>query len=116
MSVILQVSFPWDDDEQSVHAASLAEARRLAARTEFAWKMILRDPDAKISGAIYLFNSRHQAEAWRAELFERRGPGMEARIFEIDEEASRLTRAPLAAGKVEPSAIAIDQLNASNDE
>jgi len=116
MAVILQVSFQWDDDEQSVHATSVAEARRLSARTEFVWKMILRDPETKTSGAVYLFESRQGAQAWRAELFERRGQGIEARIFEIDEEASRLTRAPLAARSAEPPAILVDELNASNDE
>jgi hypothetical protein len=116
MAVILQVSFPWDDDERAVHAASLAEARRLANRTEFAWKLILRDPNTKTSGAIYLFEDRREAEAWRVELFARRGHRIEARIFEIDEEASRLTRAPLAAGVAGPPTIPADQLNASNDE
>ncbi|MFI5014595.1 MAG: YdhR family protein [Hyphomicrobiales bacterium] len=119
MPVILQVSFSWDDEEETVRAASLAQALELAARTEFAWKMILRDPPTKTSGAVYMFADRAKAEAWRAELFERRGRGIEARIFEIDAEASRLTRAPIgdaAEGGAAASALPIEQLNASNDE
>jgi len=118
MPVILQVTFPWDEDESAVRAASLAQARELARRDEFAWKIILRDPQARISGAVYLFADRHRAEAWRAELLARRGPSVEARIFEVDEEASRLTRAPLdmpGAGAT-AEALTIDRLNASNDE
>lgn len=119
MPVILQVCFPWDEDEETVRAASLAQARELAGRSEFAWKMILRDPTTRTSGAIYLFADRAKAETWRAELFERRGRGIEARIFEIDAGASRLTRAPIGNAEepgVEASVLTVDRLNASNDE
>jgi len=118
MPVILQVAFAWDDAEEAVRAASLAQARELSRRREFEWKMILRDPQAKMSGALYLFADRERAEAWRRELFERRGRDIEARIFEIDEEASRLTRAPLVGRRASSGAGTLmpDQLNASNDE
>jgi hypothetical protein len=119
MPVILQVTFPWTEAEEEVRAASLAQARDLAGRTEFLWKIILRDPQAQLSGAVYLFADREKAEAWRADLFARRGRAIEARIFEIDEAASRLTRAPLpeaAALEATARAITVDQLDASNDE
>ncbi len=118
MSVVLQVSFVWDEEEDKVRAASLAQARDLAQRTEFIWKMIIRDPQTRISGAIYLFADRQKAEAWRAELLERRGSSIEARIFEVDEEASRLTRAPLCgeASSAATAGLPVDRLNASNDE
>jgi len=119
MSVILQVAFPWDEEEAKVRAASLAQARELAKRTEFVWKIILRDPQERISGAVYLFADREKAERWRGELLARRGASIEARIFEIDEEASRLTRAPLGEGPAPDAAaraLTVDRLNASNDE
>jgi hypothetical protein len=118
MSIVLQVSFVWDEEEDKVRAASLAQARDLALRTEFIWKMIIRDPQSRISGAVYLFADRQKAEAWRAELLERRGPSIEARIFEVDEEASRLTRAPLCGGasSAATAGLPVDRLNASNDE
>jgi hypothetical protein len=118
MSVILQVAFPWDEDEEAVRAASLAQARELAGRSEFVWKIILRDPQARISGAVYLFADRDKAESWRAELLARRGSSVEVRIFEVDEEASRLTRAPLSGGQpvLAAAALTVDRLNASNDE
>ena len=74
---------------------------------------------SRISGAVYLFADREKAQKWRAELLERRGPSIEARIFEVDEEASRLTRAPLESSTQATAAsvgLPIDQLNASNDE
>ncbi|SEB76083.1 Putative mono-oxygenase ydhR [Rhizobiales bacterium GAS188] len=120
MPVILQVSFVWDEDEEAVRAESLAQAQALARRDEFEWKLILRDAQSKISGAIYLFADRQKAEAWRNDLFERRGRDIEARIFEIDEDASRLTRAPIAPatghGHAAAESMPIDELNASNDE
>ncbi|SED52095.1 Putative mono-oxygenase ydhR [Rhizobiales bacterium GAS191] len=125
MPVILQVSFVWDEDEDAVRAESLAQAQALARRDEFEWKVILRDAPSKISGAIYLFADRQKAEAWRNDLFERRGRDIEARIFEIDEAASRLTRAPIGRAGFAPAtghghaaaeSMPIDELNASNDE
>lgn len=115
MSVILHVLFPWDEDENVVRAASLAQAHELAKRDEFMWKIIIRDPQTRMSGAVYLFADRRKAEAWRAELLTRRGPSVEARIFEIDEEASRLTHAPLDESATTKS-LTVDRLNASNDE
>jgi hypothetical protein len=121
MPVILQVAFVWDEDEDRVRAASLEQARELALRDEFEWKLILRDAQNKISGAVYLFADREKAEAWRSELFARRGRDIEARIFEIDEAASRLTRAPLGnqapgQGSRAVGSLPVDELNASNDE
>ncbi len=117
MSVILQVAFPWDEDEDAVRAASLVQARELMRREEFIWKIILRDPRSRISGAVYLFADRAKAESWRAGLMARRGPSLEARIFEVDEAASLLTRAPLSgAAQGGAQALTIDRVNASNDE
>jgi hypothetical protein len=120
MPVILQVAFVWDEDEDRVRAASLEQARELALRDEFEWKLILRNARSKMSGAIYLFADRQRAEAWRSELLARRGPDIEARIFEIDEAASRLTRAPLGdrtGGRSSATtSLPLDELNASNDE
>ena len=114
MPVVLQVAFRWDEDEAAVHAASVDQARHLAARTEFVWKLILRDPATRTSGAVYLFGDRPGAEAWLDELRARRGRDIEARIFEVDEEASLLTRAPLGLGGT--ASIPVERLNASNDE
>jgi hypothetical protein len=90
--VAMIVTFPWDAPEDEVHKQSLAQAQELATRGEFLSKLILRDPATKTSGAVYIFANRAAAEKWREDLRERRGPDVEARIFEVNEEASNLTR------------------------
>jgi hypothetical protein len=86
------VTFPWDAPEDEVHTQSVAQARELAARGEFLSKLILRDPATKSSGAVYVFANRAAAEKWRDDLRQRRGPDIDARIFEVNEEATKLTR------------------------
>jgi hypothetical protein len=88
--VVMIVTFPWETSEDEVHAQSVAQARELASRGEFLSKLILRDAATKTSGAVYVFANRAAAEKWRDDLRRRRGPDVEARIFEVNEEASRL--------------------------
>jgi Putative mono-oxygenase ydhR len=88
--LVMIVTFPWDAPEE--HRESVAQARELAARGEFLSKLILRDAATKRSGAVYVFADRAAAEKWRDDLRRRRGPDVEARIFEVNEEASKLTR------------------------
>jgi hypothetical protein len=90
--VVMIVTFPWDAPEDEVHTQSVAQARELSSRGEFLSKLILRDPATKTSGAVYVFANRAAAEKWREDLRRRRGPDVEARIFEANEEASKLTR------------------------
>jgi hypothetical protein len=90
--VVMIVTFPWDAPEDEVHAQSVAQARELASRGDFLSKLILRDAATKTSGAVYVFANRAAAEKWRDDLRQRRGPDVEARIFEVNEEASKLTR------------------------
>jgi hypothetical protein len=90
--IAMIVTFPGDAPEDEVHAQSIAQAPELAQRGEFLSKLILRDAATKTSGAVYVFANRAAAEKWRADLRRRRGPDVEARIFEVNEEASRLTR------------------------
>jgi hypothetical protein len=90
--VVMIVTFPWDAPEDEVFTQSVAQARELAARGGFLSKLILRDAATKTSGAVYVFANRAAAETWRDDLRQRRGPGVEARVFEVNEEASKLTR------------------------
>jgi hypothetical protein len=89
---VMIVTFPWDAPEEEVHKQSVAQARELATRGEFLSKLILRDLATKTSAAVYVFANRAAAEKWRADLRQRRGPDLEARIFEVNEEASRIMR------------------------
>src|SRR5947209_900773 len=90
--VVMIVTFPWDAPEDEVRKQSVAQARELAGRGEFLSKLILRDPQTKTSGAVYVFANRAAAERWREDIRRRRGADVDARIFEVNEEASRLTR------------------------
>jgi hypothetical protein len=90
--VAMIVTFPWDAPEDEVHKQSITQARELAARGECLSKLILRDAATKTSGAVYVFANRAAAEKWREDLRRRRGPDVDARIFEVNEEASKLTR------------------------
>jgi hypothetical protein len=90
--VVMIVTFPWDAPEDEVFTQSVAQARELSDRKEFLSKLILRDAATKTSGAVYVFANRAAAEKWREDLRRRRGPDVEACIFEVNEEASKLTR------------------------
>ncbi|MBV8850525.1 MAG: YdhR family protein [Methylobacteriaceae bacterium] len=90
--VVMIVTFKWDAPEDEVHRESVAQAPELARRGAFLSKLILRDAATKTSGAVYVFADRATAERWRYDLRKRRGPDVEARIFEVNEEASALTR------------------------
>ena len=90
--IVMVVTFPWDAPEDEVHRQSVVQAQDLAARGEFLSKLILRDAATKTSGAVYVFASRAAAEKWRDDLRHRRGPDVDARIFEVNEEASQPTR------------------------
>jgi hypothetical protein len=90
--IVMIVTFPWDAPEDEVHKQSVAQARDLATRGEFLSKLILRDAATKTSGAVYVFANRAAAEKWRDDLHRRRRPDVEARIFEVNEEATKLTR------------------------
>ena len=90
--VVMIVTFPWDAPEDEVFTQSVAQARDLAARGDFLSKLILRDPQTKTSGAVYVFANRAAAETWRDDLRRRRGPDVEVCIFEVNEEASKLTQ------------------------
>ena len=91
--VVMIVTFPWDAPEDEVHRESVAQARELSDRKEFLSKLILRDAATKTSGAVYVFANRAAAEKWRDDIRRRRGPEVEVRIFEVDEEASKLANA-----------------------
>src|ERR1700744_3425615 len=90
--IVMIVTFPWDAPEDEGHTQSVVQARELASRGEFLSKLILRDAATKTSGAVYVFADRAVAERWRDDIRRRRGSDVDARIFEVNEEASTLTQ------------------------
>ena len=65
------------------------------------WKIWIDEPEAQLSGGIYLFETRADAEAYLAGPIVQRMKNNQAlseksfRIFEIRDRVSELTRAPL---------------------
>ena len=103
MAVILQINFVNEADEAAVAGMNLSAAPHIAELPGLRWKVFIRDSKTQDGGGIYLFDTREQAEAWLA------GPGVaavrqaptvhsfSAKIFDVLEEPSRITRAPLEA-------------------
>jgi putative monooxygenase ydhR len=103
MAVILQINFVNEADEAAVAGMNLSAAPHIAELLGLRWKIFIRDSRTQDGGGIYLFDTREQAEAWLA------GPGVaavrqaptvhsfSAKIFDVQEEPSRITRAPLEA-------------------
>jgi hypothetical protein len=103
MAVILQINFVNEADEAAVAGMNLSAAPHIAELPGLRWKVFIRDFETRDGGGIYLFDSREQAEAWLAGpavAAVRRAPTVRdfsAKIFDILEEPSRITRAPLEA-------------------
>lgn len=101
MAVVAQVNFPM----QGPWGAEMTEAFRGLAESindepGFLWKVWIEDQAAGLSGGIYLFESRDQAEAYVAMHTERlAGFGISevtVTYSDVNEELSRLNRAHLS--------------------
>jgi Putative mono-oxygenase ydhR len=107
MSVILQVNYTWDVEEDVANRVA-DNAERYNDIPGLQWKLWIRDPDTKTSGGIHLFTDRESARAYFEDVAlpvinNLDGAGdIEWKILGINEEASRLNRtevdvAPLVA-------------------
>lgn len=101
MAVVAQVNFPMDGpwgSEMSEAFRGLAES--INEEPGFLWKVWIEDQAAGLSGGIYLFETRDQAEAYVAMHTERlAGFGIadvSVRYSDVNEELSRLNRAHLS--------------------
>lgn len=101
MAVILQINYVNEADEATVSAMNLTAAPHIAELPGLRWKIFIWNSRTQEGGGIYLFDTRAQAEAWLAspEVAALRQapsvPSFSAKIFDIPEEPSRITRAPL---------------------
>jgi hypothetical protein len=109
MAVILQINFVNVASEEAVAAMNRAAAPHIAELPGLRWKLFIRDRQTREGGGIYLFDTREQAEAWVASpqvAAVRQAPTVSdfsAKIFDVQEEPSRVTRGPLGR-----SAAALD--------
>ncbi|HXB16700.1 MAG TPA: YdhR family protein [Solirubrobacteraceae bacterium] len=88
-----------DDPEQA--PAFLAAAQKLADLPGLIWKLWGFDDSEHVAESVYLFDSAEHARAWgegpmRAALSSHPGIGnIEVRYYDVDEQLSAVTRAPL---------------------
>ncbi len=106
MSVILQVEYVWDVDWSTAEQPGAADAHAMREAPGLQWKIWLRDPDTRSRGGIYLFADRESAQDW-ADRIDEGLPGnhrdLSVRIFEINEDATRVTHGPLDIPAAVPS-------------
>jgi hypothetical protein len=100
MAVILQIDFPF----QGPFGAEMAEALQGLAQSitqepGFLWKIWTENPEEKTGGGIYLFADRTTAQAYlemhSARLEQFGVPEVNAKIFDINEDLSSMTKAPV---------------------
>jgi hypothetical protein len=100
---IVQINFTNDISEEELAVRSGPEqAQVFTTLPGLLWKIWLRDPERRESGGIYLFESREAAESYVAGPIVARIKGnpdfgdVTVKVFDVREEQSRITRAPLA--------------------
>jgi heme-degrading monooxygenase HmoA len=90
-----------DDPEQAREFAAAAE--KIAGVPGLVWKLWSYDDGAQTAASVYLFDSEESARAWgdgpmKPALSGHEGIGdIEASYFDVDEDLSAITRAPITA-------------------
>lgn len=100
MTILLQIDFdfhgPWGPD-MTPAMRELAES--IAAEPGLIWKIWTENPDTHEAGGIYLFTDRSSADAYLTKHRQRlHGFGIQqvnAKVFAVNAELSRIDRAPL---------------------
>lgn len=98
-AAIVQINFSFNVPVSEQVQASMDKADMFNQVDGLLWKIWLLDEAERISGGIYLFEDRERARAYAdgeivAELCRQR-PDISVRVFDIMEQPSRITRAPL---------------------
>ncbi|WP_414049623.1 monooxygenase [Macrococcus animalis] len=95
MSVILQVTFPYEGpfgDEMTKGFTELAQS--INNEPGFEWKIWTEDAEAKVAGGIYMFDSKENAEKYLNMHTERLASfgitGVEGKILNVNEALSKI--------------------------
>lgn len=107
MSVLLQIDFdfhgPWGE---AMTSAMRELAESIAAEPGLMWKIWTENPDTHEAGGIYLFADRPSAEAYLTKHRQRlQSFGIQpvnAKLFAVNPELSRIDRAPLGPVTIPP--------------
>ncbi len=92
-----------EDPEQAREFTASAE--KIAGVPGLVWKLWSYDDEAQTAASIYLFDSEEHARAWgdgpmKPALGSHEGiSDIEVNYFDVDEDLSAITRAPLAAAQ-----------------
>lgn len=102
MSVLLLIDYEWDVDWSAAEFPTEKDSAPLAEYPGIRWKIWLRDHGTRTRGGFYLFSDRAAAEAFRELAIENLKSwggdsivNLRARVLDIDEANSRITRGPL---------------------
>jgi hypothetical protein len=101
MPIILQVNYaPSPTQPPQSREQCIAAAEAIAALPGLRWKVWIKDEASATRGGIYLFDDIESARAWGDMVLPKRladagGSNISIRYFEVNEEQSRVTRAPL---------------------
>ncbi|HEX2886560.1 YdhR family protein [Vineibacter terrae] len=102
MPVILQVNYtPSDKQSRQAPQDRIESAKAIAKLPGLLWKVWIEDSVSNTRGGIYLFENLDSAKAWgdgvlATRLAEGGGSDVSIRYFDVNEEPSVITRAPLA--------------------
>lgn len=97
MSVILQVNYTWDVEEDVANTVA-DNAERYNDIPGLQWKLWIRDPETKTSGGIHLFTDRESARSYFEDVALPVITNLEGardidwKILGINEQASRINR------------------------
>ena len=100
MSILLQVDFPYAGPwGEAMSEAMRGLAESIAQEAGLIWKIWTENPETGEAGGIYLFADRASADAYISKHAARLAAfgvtGIRARAFDVNEELSRIDRAPL---------------------
>lgn len=100
MHKLLQVDFPFNGPfGKEMTTALNALAQSITEEPGFIWKIWTESESLKEAGGIYLFNSEETAAAYlekhSARLKELGVPAVRGRIYDINIDLSKITKAPL---------------------
>ncbi|NEI73596.1 hypothetical protein GR212_29005 [Rhizobium lusitanum] len=99
--VIAQVNYDSDFQDGVARPDKIKTAEKRTEIPGFLWKIWLRDENAKRGGGLFLFKDRPSAEAWLAaranQTFHSAYSNITVELFDVDEELSRVSQAPLDA-------------------
>jgi hypothetical protein len=98
---LLQIDFPFQGPFGSAMGEALAElAHSIGKEPGLRWKIWTEDATGGRAGGIYLFDDEASAAAYLAMHSARLASfgitGIEARIFDVNPELTRITRGPAA--------------------